>query len=111
MGGKARQRTRTAGPQGDGRSFVQAGPEADARETSSGNGKMERIARQRGSGALRTDAARREPLSEVGVCRSGQLGGSESHAVSGKTRQPTRPPVAPAQGTREGDRSRGPAFG
>src|SRR2546427_10502881 len=61
--------------------------------------------------ALRTHAPRREPLSEVGVCRSRQLGGSESHAVPGAPRQPTLPAVAPAQGTREGDRSGGTTFG
>src|SRR2546427_4366466 len=67
--------------------------------------------RQRRSRALRTHATRREPLSEVGVCRSRQLGGSESHAVPGAPRQPTLPAVAPAQGTREGDRSGGTTFG
>jgi hypothetical protein len=45
------------------------------------------------------------------VCRSRQLGGSESHAVPGAPRQPTLPAVAPAQGTREGDRSGGTTFG
>ena len=54
-------------------------------------------ARQRRSGAVRTNPARCESLFEVGLCRGRELGGGKSPAVDRAARQPTVCTVAGTQ--------------
>ena len=68
-------------------------------------------ARQRRESALRSVARGREPVFEVGLCRSGQFGGGESYAMSGAARQPVVPAAATAQGTCQSHWSGGAASG
>ncbi len=67
--------------------------------------------RQWKSRALRADAPRCEPLSEVGLCGSLQLGGRQSHPLLRPARQPTLLPPVPAQRTQPGGGRRGAPLG
>ena len=68
-------------------------------------------ARQRRESALWIAARGREPVFEMGLCRSGQFGGGESPALPGAACQPVIPAAAPKERASQSDWSGGAASG